>query len=89
MFDFYAKWMALPEWQKVPFIGLTATPWTKGLGKLYDDLLIPTTTAELIEKQFLSPFKVFAPAIPICEASRRLPATTTRANFLRSCLRPS
>jgi DNA repair protein RadD len=64
MFDFYAKWMALPEWQRVPFIGLTATPWTRGLGKLYDDLLIPTTTAELIEKDFLSPFKVYAPSHP-------------------------
>jgi DNA repair protein RadD len=64
MFDFYAKWMALPEWQKIPFIGLTATPWTKGLGKLYDDLLIPTTTAELIGKGFLSPFKVYAPSHP-------------------------
>jgi DNA repair protein RadD len=64
MFDFYAKWMALPEWQRVPFIGLTATPWTRGLGKLYDDLLIPTTTAELIAKGFLSPFKVYAPSHP-------------------------
>jgi superfamily II DNA or RNA helicase len=64
MFEFYRRWMALPQWQKVPFIGLTATPWTKGLGKLYDDLLIPTTTAELIEKQFLSPFKVYAPSHP-------------------------
>jgi DNA repair protein RadD len=64
MFDFYAKWMALPEWQRVPFIGLTATPWTRGLGKLYDDLLIPTTTAQLIAKGFLSPFKVYAPSHP-------------------------
>jgi DNA repair protein RadD len=64
MFEFYRRWMALPEWQKIPFIGLTATPWTQGLGKLYDDLLIPTTTAELIEKGFLSPFKVYAPSHP-------------------------
>jgi DNA repair protein RadD len=71
MFDFYAKWMAKPEWQKIPFIGLTATPWTKALGKLYDDLLIPTTTAELIQKinpetgePFLSKFKVYAPSHP-------------------------
>jgi DNA repair protein RadD len=35
-----------------------------GLGKLYDDLLIPTTTAELIAKGFLSPFKVYAPSHP-------------------------
>jgi DNA repair protein RadD len=62
--DFYRDWMAKPEWQKVPFVGLTATPWTRGLGKLYDDLIVPTTTAELIEKQFLSKFKVFAPSHP-------------------------
>jgi DNA repair protein RadD len=62
--DFYREWMAKPEWQHVPFVGLTATPWTKGIGKLYDDLIVPTTTAELIEKEFLSKFKVFAPSHP-------------------------
>ena len=45
-FDFYGKWMAMPEWQKVPFVGLSATPWTKGLGKHYDDLIVAATTAE-------------------------------------------
>lgn len=63
-FDFYGRWMAMPDWQKVPFVGLSATPWTKGLGKHYDDLLIPTTTKELIATGFLSPFKVFAPSHP-------------------------
>jgi DNA repair protein RadD len=29
-----------PRWRDIPFIGLSATPWTKGLGKHYDDLLI-------------------------------------------------
>jgi DNA repair protein RadD len=62
--DFYREWMARPEWQAVPFVGLTATPWTKGIGRLYDDLIVPTTTAELIEKRFLSKFKVFAPSHP-------------------------
>ena len=62
--DFYRTWMAMPEWQNIPFVGLTATPWTKGLGKLYDDLIVPTTTAEMIEKGFLSKFKVFAPQPP-------------------------
>jgi DNA repair protein RadD len=62
--DFYREWMEKPEWKQVPFIGLTATPWTKGIGKLYDDLVIPTTTSELIEKGFLSKFKVFAPSHP-------------------------
>jgi DNA repair protein RadD len=62
--DFYREWMEKPEWKQVPFLGLTATPWTRGMGKLYDDLIIPTTTAELIEKGFLSKFKVFAPSHP-------------------------
>jgi DNA repair protein RadD len=63
-FDFYGTWMAMPEWEKIPFVGLSASPWAKGLGKHYDDLLIPTTTKELITKGFLSPFKVFAPSHP-------------------------
>jgi DNA repair protein RadD len=62
--EFYHFWMGSEAWQKVPFVGLTATPWTRGLGKLYDDLLVPTTTAELIEKKFLAPFKVYAPSHP-------------------------
>ena len=34
-----------------PFIGLSATPWTRGLGKHYDDLIIAATTADLIERR--------------------------------------
>lgn len=63
-FDFYGRWMSDHEWEKVPFVGLSATPWAKGLGRYYDDLLIPTTTKELIAEGYLSPFKVYAPAHP-------------------------
>ena len=63
-FAFMGEWMARPEWQTVPFIGLSATPWTKGLGKHYDELIVAATTSELIELGFLSPFRVFAPAHP-------------------------
>jgi DNA repair protein RadD len=62
--DFYREWMEKPEWKTVPFVGLTATPYSRGLGKLYDDLIVPTTTAELIERGFLSKFRVFAPSHP-------------------------
>jgi DNA repair protein RadD len=58
------EWMADPEWAKVPFIGLSATPWTRGLAKHYDDLIIAATTADLIRDGFLSPFVVFAPSEP-------------------------
>ena len=63
-FRFLGDWMNMPEWQRVPFVGLSATPWTKGLGKHYDHLIVAATTAELIEKGFLSPFRAYAPAHP-------------------------
>jgi superfamily II DNA or RNA helicase len=56
---FLSQWMRLPGWEKVPFIGLSATPWTKGLGKDFDDLIIAATTKDLIEKGYLSPFVAF------------------------------
>lgn len=56
------QWMALcPD---LPFVGLSATPWTAGLGKHYDDLIIAATTRNLIERGFLSKFRVFAPSKP-------------------------
>src|SRR5262252_4823609 len=51
---------AAPGWEKVPFIGLSATPWTKGLGRYFESLLVMSTTQELIDLGYLSKFKVFA-----------------------------
>jgi DNA repair protein RadD len=62
VFSRIATWMA--ECPDVPFIGLSATPWTKGLGKLYDDLIVSATTRELIERGDLCRYRVFAPAHP-------------------------
>ena len=56
------KWMEDPAWQKTPFIGLSATPWTKGLAQFFDDLIVGATIKELIEEGVLSPSHTFAPA---------------------------
>jgi DNA repair protein RadD len=52
------------RWMKdkpdLPFIGLSATPWAQGLGKYYDDLIIVTTTQELIDKKRLCDFKAYS-----------------------------
>ena len=57
-FGTYEKWMtAAPD---TPFIGLSATPWTKGLGKWFDDLIIAATTRRLIDEGYLSEFEVYA-----------------------------
>jgi superfamily II DNA or RNA helicase len=55
------------RWMKdspVPFIGLSATPWARGLGKYYDDLVAEVTTSDLIDSKHLSPFVAFAPSTP-------------------------
>jgi DNA repair protein RadD len=58
------KWMGGPNLEKIPVIGLSATPWTRGLGKHYDDLIIVATTQELIDLGLLSKFVAFAPSNP-------------------------
>jgi DNA repair protein RadD len=52
------------EWSAIPVIGLSATPWTAGMGKVWDELVIATTTAELIEQEHLSKFRLYAPTHP-------------------------
>jgi DNA repair protein RadD len=32
-YKYYGWWFALGEWQHRPIVGLSATPWTRGLGK--------------------------------------------------------
>lgn len=43
-----------------PVIGLTATPFTKGLGQVYSNIVNVTTTNDLIEQGFLAPLAVYA-----------------------------
>jgi superfamily II DNA or RNA helicase len=64
LFNWYGKTFTRDDWRNRPIIGLSATPWTRGLGKLYSRLIIVATTAQLIEQEYLCPFKVFAPAHP-------------------------
>lgn len=72
VFESVTKWLATPEMANIPVIGLSATPWTKGLGKIYDDLIIVATTEGLIEKKLLSGFKVYAVSHPDLAGVRTL-----------------
>lgn len=56
------QWMQ--DWSNIPFIGLSATPYTRGLGKYYDDLLQPITMRELIDQGYLCDYRVFASGTP-------------------------
>jgi superfamily II DNA or RNA helicase len=54
----------MDERRDVYFVGLSATPWAQGMGLRWEDLVIPTTIAELINQGFLSSFSAFAPDVP-------------------------
>lgn len=54
----------MDSWNKIPFVGLSATPWARGMGNHYDKLIIAATTQQLIDDGDLSPFRVFAPSHP-------------------------
>lgn len=43
----------------VRVIGLTATPFTKGLGKIYDNVVSTVTTRQLVDDKILVPLRVF------------------------------
>ena len=44
---------------EVRVIGLTATPFTKGLGSIYDNVVSSITTKELVDQKVLVPLRVF------------------------------
>lgn len=57
----------LDAYPGVPVVGLTATPWrldNKGLGELFEDVVVVTTVRELIERGFLTPYTGFAYDVP-------------------------
>jgi DNA repair protein RadD len=48
-------------WTTKVVIGLSASPWTKGMGLRWTKLIVAGTTSEMIEEGWLCPFTVFAP----------------------------
>jgi len=48
----------------IPVIGLSATPFRKGLGKHFDGMVVGATTADLIRDGYLCPATCYAPHIP-------------------------
>lgn len=63
-FKFYEKWLRDPAWVNVPIIGMSATPWTRGLGAYFGRLVVANTIKDMIAAGTLSSFRVYAPAHP-------------------------
>jgi DNA repair protein RadD len=62
----------LKELGSAKAIGLSATPWARGLGKHYDGLIIGATINELIDAGHLSRFRAYAPSEPDLAGVRTL-----------------
>lgn len=56
----------MPSWvnemkeSKALWVGLSATPFTKGLGTMFSNLINATTMAELVQQKFLVPMRVIS-----------------------------
>lgn len=50
------------RYNNIPMIGLSATPYAKGLGKIYNNLLVPITPRELLADGYLTPIRYYAGA---------------------------
>ncbi len=57
--------------KSVPVIGFSATPFRRGLAKIFDELVVGATTADLTKLGFLSPAKCYAPYIPDLDKVRK------------------
>lgn len=64
----HLRFNVISEWMKREpgkiFIGLSATPWARGMADDWQELISPVSVQELIDQQLLSPFRAFAPSHP-------------------------
>jgi len=84
--EVYGQWIAsAPE---IIFIGLSATPWARGLGLKFDRLVQSISTAELIAQGYLAPFRVFAPAHPDLAGVKTLAGDFHEGQLAKAMNRP-
>ena len=48
------------RWNAIPFIGMSATPYSKNLGLTYDDLIVTKKPRDLMEEGWLCPVEYYA-----------------------------
>lgn len=65
----HVRWM--DENPNTIFIGLSATPWRRGLGKHFESLLIVSTMKELMELGYLCKYKAFGVDAPDLKGIRK------------------
>jgi len=54
----------MDKWNNIPVIGLSATPWAKGLGKYFQDVVSNVEVQDLIDQGYLVDSTIYGPAKP-------------------------
>ena len=79
---------AILAWMKAEptttFVGLSATPWTKGMADHWQELIVVETIRGLIDKGVLSPFRTFAP--PLRPNTDAVPIDAKTSDFQEGAL---
>jgi DNA repair protein RadD len=79
----YKELLTGEQYAHIPIIGLSATPWAKGLGKYYERLVIGGTTRGMIDAKLLSGFRVFAQSAPDLDRVRTTAGDYNEADLAR------
>jgi DNA repair protein RadD len=88
-----ASWEAVfNSFPKARILGLTATPWRldgQGLSKWFSHMVAGPSVAELIEGGSLSPYRLFAPAIPDLEGVKTAAGDYQRGALAKAMNKPA
>ena len=84
----YKEIINLAENTDIPFIGLSGSPFTKGLGKIYNDLVITKTMSNLIDEAFLSDYTAFGPCTPDLKGVKTSMGDFQQKGAAKACMDP-
>lgn len=76
----------MEKWNNIPFIGLSATPYSKGLGKHFHKLVVPVTPRELLEQGHLCPVDYYGGAKASLEGVKTKQLSSGGNDYLDSSL---
>jgi len=66
----------METYNNIPIIGLDAAPYSKGLGKKYNNLIVPITAKELLQRDYLCPVRYYGGEHVNLNAVRSIDANT-------------
>lgn len=76
----------MKNWNNIPFIGLSATPYAKGLGVHFKKLVVPVTPRELLEQGYLCPVDYYGGSKASLDGVKTKQLATGGKDYLDSSL---